>query len=74
MRGGGARPKHWHQIRSQRQEWKPIIFYIFFGGENHTFFGHTFPLLPLLSGTAHSECDISKLLGEEDFSRLLLGP
>lgn len=37
----GARPEHWHQIRSQRKEWKPVIFYPPFGGENHTFFSDT---------------------------------
>ena len=54
VRGGGARPTCWHQIRSQRKEWKPIIFYIytciyiyiiffFFGEGNHVFLGTHFP-------------------------------
>lgn len=70
VRGGGARPQCQHQIRSQRREWKPVVFYTVFGGEKHTFFfGHTFPFLPLLSGMAHSECGIRKLLGEEEVLR-----
>lgn len=43
--------------------------YLFRWRKASLFFGHTSPLLPLLSGTAHSECDVRKLLGEEDFSR-----
>lgn len=43
----GARPECWRQIRSQRKEWKPVIFYTFFDGENRTFFGHAFSYLLL---------------------------
>ena len=73
MRGEGARPKYWHQIRSQRKEWKPIIFYIyiyiFFGGENHTFFLDTLSPYFLFSLERLTVSGIRKLLGEEDFSR-----
>ena len=77
VRGGGARPTCWHQIRSQRKEWIPIIFYIytyiyiyifFFGGENHVFLGTHFP--PTSSSLCNgSVSGIRKPLGEEDFSR-----
>lgn len=48
----GARPERWPQIRSQRKEWTPVIFYTFFGGGNRTFFWTHFLLLaPLGNGS-----------------------
>ena len=46
----------------------------FFGGENRTLFWTQFPLLPLLSGAARSECGVRKLLGEGTSPGLLPGP
>lgn len=70
----GARPECWRQIRSQRKEWKPVIFYTFFDGENRTFFWTCFLLLASLSGTAHSECGPSALPGGSFSAGLLPGP
>lgn len=84
VRGRGARPKSWQQIRSQREEWKTVIlliyFYLYFfvyvcvcGEISYFFCGHTCPLLLLLSGMAHSECNVSKSFGKS-FCWLHLGP
>lgn len=51
--------------------------YVFFGGENHTFFFFWthFPLFPLLSGAARlTVSGIRKPLGEEEFSGTLPWP
>lgn len=48
-------------------------YFVFLVEKTIPFFGHTSPLLPPLSGAAHSECDVSKPLGEADAPGLLLG-
>lgn len=80
VRGRRARPKCWQQIRSQREEWKTVIllvyFYLYFlcmcvcGEISYFFCGHTCPLLLLLSGMAHNECNVRKSFGK----RFLLTP
>lgn len=78
VRGRRARPKCWQQIRSQREEWKTVIllvyFYLYFfvyvcvWRNIILFCGHTCPLLLLLSGMAHNECNVRKSFGKSFFA------
>lgn len=46
VRGRGSQAQVLHQLRSQREEWKPIFSFYFFGGENHTLFWTHLPTPP----------------------------